>query len=352
MSMKNRLRLAWQQRGWLARLLWPLSWVYAALMRQRHQAYGSGQKPVTRLPVPVVVVGNVVAGGAGKTPLVLALVRHCQQTGWQVGVVSRGYGRRLDDVRAVHVQSTADEVGDEPLLIARSTQAPVWVGRDRVAAAQAMLAQHPQLNLIISDDGLQHWALARDLELCVFDERDIGNGWLLPAGPLREPWPRSLSMGAPCIEVQSEPAQAGRIAVHRRLADQAHRADGTQRALWHWQGQSVRALAGIAKPEQFFAALQSQGLHLRQCMALPDHDDMQNLQLNANAGEDVLCTEKDAVKLWPRYPHVWAVPLVIDLPRALTDAIDALVIADAKAKAKARTTQSHRYHLPHGQQTS
>ena len=170
---RHLLRRAWLHRGPLACLLWPLSRVYAALVRQRWQEFQSGERPSTRLPVPVVVVGNVVAGGAGKTPLVIALVRHCQQAGWQVGVISRGYGRSHDAVQAVDPKSTAAEVGDEPLLIARTTQVPVWVGKDRVAAAKALLAQHPQLHLIISDDGLQHADLARDIELCVFDERGV-----------------------------------------------------------------------------------------------------------------------------------------------------------------------------------
>jgi tetraacyldisaccharide 4'-kinase len=328
---RDQLRRAWLHRGVLARLLWPLSWVYGKLVRERWTSYETGERAITRLPVPVVVVGNVVAGGAGKTPLVIALVRHCQQAGWQVGVVSRGHGRVDDAVRFVQADSTAQEVGDEPLLIAHSTQAPVCVGQDRVAAARALLAQHPGLHLIISDDGLQHLALGRDLELCVFDERGMGNGWLLPAGPLREPWPRRHAFAPLCMEIQTQAnVPDDRLPIPRRLADQAYRADGTQRALWHWQGQSVRALAGIAKPEKFFDALQAQGLQLHQCLALPDHHDMQDAAvtqaLTDTTAGDVLCTEKDAVKLWPKYPQVWAVPLVVDLPRALTDRIDALIV--------------------------
>ena len=331
-TWRDHLRRAWLQRGWLARLLWPLSRLYGHLVNERWASFQNGERAITHLPVPVVVVGNVVAGGVGKTPLVIALVRHCQQAGWQVGVVSRGHGRKEEAVRLVQADSSAHEVGDEPLLIARSTQAPVAVGQDRVAAARALLAQHPQLHLLISDDGLQHLALGRDLELCVFDERGLGNGWLLPAGPLREPWPRSHAFAPLCIEIQTQAnVSDGRLPIPRRLAEHAYRADGTQRPLWHWQGQSVRALAGIAKPEKFFDALQAQGLELRQCLALPDHHDMQDAALiqalqDTTAG-DVMCTEKDAVKLWPKFPHVWAVPLVVDLPRALTDRIDALIVS-------------------------
>ena len=337
------LRQAWTHKGWLARILWPLSWLYGFLVRRRLQAYASGSHAPIRLRVPVVVVGNVIAGGVGKTPLVIALVRHGIQSGWKVGVISRGYGRRYADVRVVTPESTATEVGDEPLLIARTTGVPVWVGADRVATAQALLAAHPELHLIISDDGLQHLALGRDLELCVFDERETGNGWLLPAGPLREPWPRTHPH-AECIEVQTTDAPEDsptkhapnqRLEIRRALADFAYRADGTHRSLWEWQGQPIKALAGIAKPERFFDALQAKGLNLRQCIALPDHDDMLNVHLDFltrdGKAEDVLCTEKDAVKLWPAYPRVWAVPLKVTLPRELLDRVDALILAAAKA---------------------
>lgn len=345
---RDRLRHAWTHRGWLARLLWPVSWIYGALVRRRLDDYASGRRVTTRLSVPVVVVGNVVAGGAGKTPIVLAIVQHGMQSGWKIGVVSRGYGRRLNDVRAVSPESSAAEVGDEPLLIARVTAAPVWVGPDRVAAAQALLAQHPDLHLIVSDDGLQHWALGRDLELCVFDERGTGNGWLLPAGPLREPWPRPHPR-ASCMELETSdtdraadlPLHPSRLIVRRQLANYAYRADGTRRALCHWQSQPVCALAGIAKPERFFNALMAQGLSLRQCIALPDHHDMQDVKLplhwHNGVTEDVLCTEKDAVKLWPQHPHVWAVPLQVDLPRELRDRIDALIVASAKSGQRARS---------------
>jgi tetraacyldisaccharide 4'-kinase len=314
---RTRLRQAWQQRSGLACLLWPLSWVYGALVRRRLAQYRQGKRQTVRLPVPVIVVGNVVAGGVGKTPLVIALVQLCQQFGWAVGVVSRGYGRTDTAIRPVTAQSLSQDVGDEPLLIARTTGAPVWVGADRCAAAQALLQQHPHTRLIISDDGLQHLRLHRDLELCVFDERGVGNGWLLPAGPLREPWPRTTDAQTPCLVVHTGSAGNDQpYHVNRQLATHARRADGTQRPLVHWQDKPVQALAGIAKPENFFAALQAEGLLLQRCLSLPDHDDMQTVALDLTQG-DVLCTEKDAVKLWPRYPGVWAVPLRTELSRDL-----------------------------------
>lgn len=335
---RHTLRQAWQQRGALACALWPLSLGYGALVWLRQCLYRWGVWRVPRLSVPVIVVGNVLAGGVGKTPIVIALVEHCQRAGRRVGVVSRGHGRRDTGLREVSDHSPAGDVGDEPLLIARRTGAKVWVGADRVAAAQALLDADPSVDLIISDDGLQHLALARDLELCVFDERGVGNGWLLPAGPLREPWPRAASPRVPCLLVLSTDADSPRPTsmpgagsglsaqpmhrIARRLSTHARRADGTVRPLSDWRDQPVQALAGIAKPERFFSALRAQGLVLRSARALPDHAPMQQLVLDPNAG-DCLCTEKDAVKLWPQHPQVWAVPLHADIADVLRAEIDA-----------------------------
>ena len=190
----HRLTKTWQRRGWLAWLLWPLSWPYGLLVRIRRALYRLDWLTSERLPVPVVVVGNVVAGGAGKTPAVMALVQHLQARGIQVGVISRGYGRRSQECLEVFTDSAIDEVGDEPALIRRRTSAPVFVAAKRAQAGRALLDQHPQIQLIVCDDGLQHLQLQRDLEIGVFDDRGVGNGFLLPAGPLREPWPRALDL--------------------------------------------------------------------------------------------------------------------------------------------------------------
>jgi tetraacyldisaccharide 4'-kinase len=276
-----------------------------------------------------------MVGGVGKTPIVMALVEHLTRQGLSVGVVSRGYGRDAQDrqihpIREVTSHSLAHQVGDEPLLIHTRCQVPVWIGAQRAKVARALLAAHPNVQVIVSDDGLQHAALARDIELCVFDERGIGNGWLLPAGPLREPWPRS----APANTTQrfelntssSELAFAKQAySVQRRLSEVVYQANGTQRALQHWQQHPAQALAGIAKPQVFFNMLQARGVQLTKTIALPDHASSD--QLNAavsqiqNKSIDVLCTEKDAVKLLPTMPEVWAVPLVVDLPQALLDAL-------------------------------
>jgi tetraacyldisaccharide 4'-kinase len=319
----------------LALALWPISRVFGGLIWLRRWFYQVGFFKAQVLPVPVLVVGNVLAGGVGKTPIVMALVQHLTRQGWRVGVLSRGYGRRRDthdhqpDIRPALLNSSAQDVGDEPLLIARTCQVPVWVGSDRCTAGMALLKHHPDVQVLVCDDGLQHWPLARDLELCVFDERGVGNGFLLPAGPLREPWPRrtwrhpTTGRNVPMWVVQT-PGQThpGAFAVQRELATFARQADGTQRLLQSWAHTPVQALAGIAKPEVFFAMLRSQGLKLAHTQALADHADLSDLTLNPAWG-DVLCTEKDAVKLWDKHPQVWAVPLSTELPEELLQAIDA-----------------------------
>ncbi|MEJ2801801.1 tetraacyldisaccharide 4'-kinase [Comamonadaceae bacterium PP-2] len=320
----------WLARGARARLLWPLSVLYgalAALDRLRHRVLHVPQ----RLPVPVVVVGNVVAGGAGKTPTTLALVRHLRSRGWRPGVISRGYGRETPpgepDVRAVPPDASARWVGDEPLLIARQSGVPVFVGRRRAEAGQALLAAYPHTDILVCDDGLQHHALGRDLEICVFDERGIGNGWLLPAGPLREPWPPHREPVCPRLVLHTGQRVASSLAgtgwhAPRRLADYALRDDGGQVALQALAGRPLAAVAGIARPQAFFDMLAQAGLQIGTRVPLPDHDDFSDGLPPSCDGLTVLCTEKDAVKLWPVVPGALAVPMVLDIPSAFWDALD------------------------------
>jgi tetraacyldisaccharide 4'-kinase len=182
----RRLQEEWLTGGALSASLLPLSWLYGGLLALRRLAYATGFKRVERLPVPVIVVGNWIVGGAGKTPTTLALLELLRARGLRAGVVSRGYGREEDGIGLVTRVSTAREVGDEPLLLHLRGRVPVAVGRDRVAAARALLAAEPGLQVLVSDDGLQHWRLPRQLSVLVFDERGLGNGRLLPAGPLRQ----------------------------------------------------------------------------------------------------------------------------------------------------------------------
>ena len=313
------LQRAWLGRGLLARLLWPVSQLYDALTLLRRGLYQAGVFKTERVGVPVLVVGNVIAGGAGKTPVVIALVRHLRARGLQVGVISRGYGRRTRDCREVLPASDTLDVGDEPALIARTTDAPVFVAARRVEAARALLARHPQTDVIVSDDGLQHLALARDIELCVFDDRGTGNGWLLPAGPLREHWPRRCDL---VLHTGANPAFGGYRA-QRTLANHALRSDGSRVPLAELAGRPVIALAAIARPEAFFDMLRARGVTPERCIALPDHYDFDSWQRPSGSGHSLVCTEKDAVKLWRIAPDALAVPLVFTPEPAFFAALDA-----------------------------
>jgi len=219
-ALRQTLLGAWRQRGPLAWLLWPLSLLYGGMWHVRRWLYRCGLLPTQHLPVPVIVVGNVVAGGGGKTPLVIALVQYLQSMGLRPGVIARGYGRSNQDCMAVTLQATADDVGDEPLLVHRRTGAPVQVATQRAAAARALLQRYPELDLLICDDGLQHLGLHRDIEICVFDDNGVGNGFLLPAGPLREPWPRACDL---LVRSGALPGGAAHQ-IHRQLAAHGLRA--------------------------------------------------------------------------------------------------------------------------------
>ncbi len=277
--------------------------------------------------VPVIVVGNVIAGGAGKTPVTLAVVAHLKALGWQPGVISRGYGRKTTDCREALPHSPASEIGDEPALLARSTGVPVFVAAKRIDAARALRDQYPQVDILVSDDGLQHHALARDVELCVFNDEGVGNGFLLPAGPLREPWPRpvtaTLFAGQPPRPLGSAPV----FSMQRQLASTARNARGEQRALADFGNQEVEAVAAVARPESFFAMLRAQGLRPASTQALPDHYDFESFSRNLDADKPLICTEKDAVKLWKTHPDAWAVPLELSLPAEFWHLLDAKLTA-------------------------
>jgi len=335
---RARIEACWRalslRRGLAARLLLPLAWLYGALLAARRSAYQSGRRQARRLPVPVVVVGNVVVGGAGKTPTAIALVEHLKARGWRPGVVSRGHGRDDAAPSAVEPGSDPARSGDEPLLIHRASGVPVWVGRARADAAAALLRAHPEVNLIVCDDGLQHWALASDLRVAVFDDRGLGNGWLLPAGLLREPWPPADAPRAPQLVLQQAPHGAPSPAAlpgglptfqaRRSLAPHAVNAQGERVALDAFADQAVTAVAGIARPEAFFDMLRERGLRLASTFALGDHADASALaQAVDRATGPVLCTEKDLVKLAHAPRHLlWAVPLLLDIDPAFFAAVD------------------------------
>ncbi len=334
MTLAQHIEAAWTRGGPLQWLLRPLSGLMRLLVASRRGLYRRGWLRSERLPVPVVVVGNRIVGGAGKTPTTLALVKALQAGGWQPAIVSRGHGASSSAPRAVRADSSAIESGDEPLLLQRRTGVPVWVGRDRVAVARALIAAHPGVDVLICDDGLQHLRLQRDLELVVFDERGAGNGWLLPAGPLREPI--NAPAAAPQLVLYNAPAPSTALP---GACAQRHLAGLVTLAAW-WNGtpatlealESVRsrlagskrarpvaASAGIGQPQRFFDGLRAAGLTV-QPLPLPDHHDFRTLPWPADLDE-LIVTEKDAIKLDPERMarerpglRVWVAPLEFELP--------------------------------------
>jgi tetraacyldisaccharide 4'-kinase len=322
--LHQHLPRVWTQRGPVAWALFPLACIYGLLLKLRRWGYAAGVFKTCRVPALVLVVGNVVAGGAGKTPVTIALVRHLLTQGKRLGVISRGHGRQTQDARAVALNSSPLDVGDEPLLIHQATGVPVWVARTRADAAQGLLQAHPDVEILICDDGLQHWALARDLEICVMDERGLGNGWLLPAGPLRENWPRPVDWVLHTGAQLANHSSMGGYQARRQLADHAVGAMGQRVALNTLKGQAVDAVAGLARPEAFFTMLRQVGLTLAHTTALPDHHDFQDW-VSATPGRTLLCTEKDAAKLWLHEPKALAVPLVITPETDFWTALDARI---------------------------
>lgn len=312
----------WLQRGPAAWALRPVSLLYGVLVGLRRWAYTWGLFNTQRVPALVIVVGNVVAGGAGKTPVTIAVAKHLLAQGYKIGVVSRGHGRQTRDTRAVSSHSGPLEVGDEPLLIHQAIGAPVWVGRSRADAAMGLLQAHPEVQILLCDDGLQHLALARDIEICVMDERGMGNGWLLPAGPLREAWPRPVDAVLLTGSV-SAPLPANTYRCPRQLAQHALTAEGRRidlQSLLDVKGRALHAVAGLARPEAFFEMLRQSGLPLASTTALPDHHPYHDWP--SQPEHLWLCTEKDATKLWLHEPGALAVPLVVTPENGFWTALD------------------------------
>ena len=324
----------WQRRGVFAWALWPLSFVFGAIAAVRRLAFRQGWFRVESAGIPVVVVGNVTVGGTGKTPTVIALVEALREAGLTPGVVSRGYGGTAKPSPiAVTPDSDAHEVGDEPALIARRTGAPVFVCADRVAAVRALRAAHTDVDVIISDDGLQHYRLARDVEIVVFDQRLGGNRFLLPAGPLREPLSRrrdATLINDPYARTLPPWERTFALKLVPQLAWRVDAPD-ERRALASFAGQRTAAAAGIGAPERFFAMLRDHGLS-PETRALPDHHHFESNPFEAEAADAILVTEKDAVKCagW-HDARLWAVPVrgVLD-PRLI-----ALVVEKVRGRSPA-----------------
>ncbi|HEX6992854.1 MAG TPA: tetraacyldisaccharide 4'-kinase [Gammaproteobacteria bacterium] len=340
--------------------LWPLSALFRALVSSRAAAYRGGVKRSVRLPVPVVVVGNVTVGGTGKTPFVIWLARELAARGHSPGIVTRGYrGRAAGSPLRVTAASSTDDAGDEPVLLAARTARPVVAAADRVAAAEALLDDVPGVDVLLSDDGLQHYRLARAFEIAVVDAaRGFGNGLCLPAGPLREPVTRLATVDAVVVndgsgvgpdDAPAEPRSALRgipgdvPRVPMRLAvTRVYRiADGIEASLDAFAGRTVHAVAGIGHPERFFRMLERAGIFVLR-HPLPDHAPLRTEDLPREPAVPVLVTEKDAVKLRGAAPDdVWCVTVDAVVGAAegerLVTAIEAAMLAHARADADHRT---------------
>lgn len=328
-----RLQRAWMGRGPLAIALLPLSWLFIALTALRRLLYRCGVLRAEHLDVPVIVVGNLITGGAGKTPTTLALIELLRRQGRRPGLVSRGHGRTSTGIVHVEPDTPAAQCGDEPLLLRLRGGVPVCVGADRVAAARALRRAHPETDIVVCDDGLQHLRLARDAQVLVFDERGVGNGWRLPAGPLRDPLPARVPPQS--IVLYNAPAPSTPLPGHlaRRSLAGAVSLGGWWRGeapsaavLETLRGRPVLAAAGLAQPGRFFAMLRDRGLTVVE-QALPDHHPFAELRWPAGT-TDVVLTEKDAVKIRHERAdaaRVWVAALDFALPAAFEQELLALL---------------------------
>ncbi|MEQ1961736.1 tetraacyldisaccharide 4'-kinase [Xenorhabdus khoisanae] len=304
----------WSGRSWLYIALLPLSALYGLVSGLRRLSYKMGLSRSWKAPVPVIVVGNLTAGGNGKTPVVIWLVEQLQQKGYRVGVVSRGYGGKSEHYPLLVTDDvTTAQAGDEPVLIRRRTGAPVAVAPKRADAIEALLA-HVPIDIVVTDDGLQHYALQRDYEIVVIDGvRRFGNGCWLPAGPMRELAGRLNTVNA--IIVNGGTAQAGELPMTLKGELAVNLLTGEMRNVTDIP--NAIAMAGIGHPPRFFATLQQLGANLQETHAFADHQPYEKSQLLAltNSDQNLLMTEKDAVKcIQFAQPNWWYLPVNAVLP--------------------------------------
>jgi tetraacyldisaccharide 4'-kinase len=334
MIAEARLQRLWYGPAWLSVPLWPLGWLFGLGVAIRRGLYRIGVLPVRRVSVPVVVVGNVTVGGTGKTPVAAWIAQELGRRGHSVGVVLRGFGGRGSATpRVVHATDDPCEVGDEALLHARRGARVVAIGVDRVAAAR--VAEQHGATVIVCDDGLQHLRLGRDCEVAVVDAaRGLGNGQLLPAGPLREPKGRLERVHAVLFTHRDGTAPAPRMALHGPYVADARFAvgpavnllSGERRELGAFAGSDIHAVAGIGHPGAFFAALRSAGVVARE-HPLPDHAALREVSLPFPAQATVLMTEKDAVKCRAyAQPDWWYVELDVVVERDTARDLLALIL--------------------------
>jgi len=320
--MRGWLERVWFAGGWGGFVLWPLSALFAVIVAVRRFGYRHGWFASLAPGCPVVVVGNLTVGGSGKTPFVAWLANALTDRGLRVGIVSRGYGGTATSPTRVSRDSDPRVVGDEPLLLARRTSARVVVGRDRVLAARSLAGE---VDLVLADDGLQHYRLRRNLEIAIVDgRRRFGNGRLLPAGPMREPPSRLASVDF--VVVNGADAAPGEIAMHLLPSGVVGLVDGRRTPLADYAGREVHAVAGIGDPARFFATLRSAGVRPVE-HPLPDHAPLEASRLTFGDDLPVLMTEKDAVKCDGfRLPRAAYVEVSAQLEPAAGEALVARVL--------------------------
>ena len=320
MTLAERIQQHWRTPTAVSLALTPLSLVYGLVTKLRKAAYISGLLKTYRFDIPVVVVGNLTVGGTGKTPFVMTLAEQLKTRGWHPGIVSRGYRGTVREAELVPADGDAGHFGDEPVLVARKTGVPVAVARRRAHAVEALLKE--SVDIVISDDGLQHYAMARSAEIVMVDEIEgLGNGFLLPAGPLREPATRLESVD---IRVRrGGEANPGEYSVRTALGLARNLVTGEEAPLDEFRNQSLAALAGIHRPERFFRLLKKHGLTVRE-YPFPDHH--QFCADDVPAETAVLMTEKDAVKCG-RFAtdRCWSVAQVTEIPEALIDELENVI---------------------------
>jgi len=297
----------WYEKNWLFLILIPLSWLFCAVVYIRKLAFKVSFLKSTILPVPTIVVGNISVGGTGKTILIIDLVEKLTQAGFKPGVISRGFASNLPngEVKLVTENSLPSEVGDEPVLIFRRTQVPLMVGSDRVSAARKLLATH-NCNVILSDDGLQHYQLHRDIEIILLDgDRLLGNGNCLPAGPLREPVSRLKK--ATYVLVKQADSELGLTMGIKQLPLYNSLDRSIMHNIKHWSGTKLHVVSGIGNPDALFNKISEQGITVIK-HALPDHFNFTNFDFNFGDGLPIFVTEKDAVKINSQ-ENIWVLPV-------------------------------------------
>lgn len=330
--LEKQAEAAWYEGAKWAWLLRPLSLLMLPIIRLRRKRFFT--KPPARPPLTVVVVGGITVGGTGKSPVVMALASALMDRQARVGIISRGYGgaRNPEPKLVDPEQHTAAEVGDEPLMMARALQIPVVVSPDR-ARSVAWLTANTAVDIVLSDDGLQHYVMWRDFEIAVIDaDRGLGNGWLLPAGPLREPADRLSSVDW-LLERNGEQPHTGfsyRVTGLRHA--QSGRRSEFEMQVYEWQGQRLLAATGLGQPRQFFDMLTGLGLEV-QTLAVGDHEALDRDAIAAMDVDIILITAKDEVKLAkPVDTRIWVVEIAADLPEGLVDAVMACANSHPEAQ--------------------